>query len=88
MRPRPPPSSPIHSLLDKLRDLQVLLDQPRERIKVLEAYETFIRINRKEKPRECTYALKCEKIFREQLYPEVKKLIREINSIIEEMENK
>ena len=77
---RPSPSIPIHSLLDELRDLQVFLNQPGEKMKLLEAYDHFIKES--DKGRMCTYSLKCKALFETNMYSEVRDRIKSINNLL------
>lgn len=77
---RPSPLSPLHSLLDSLRDFQKRtnnLGGNPGAMNVIEAYDYFAREG--DRGRLCPMALKCQKLFSQEDYQDIKKLIERLS---------
>ena len=74
---RPPSTEPLHTLLEQLEDLRLLL--PR-----VEMYDSFIRAS--EFGRDCQYSKKALLVFSSHDYEPVKALLEKINKTIQEVE--
>jgi hypothetical protein len=69
-----------HDLLEQLEALRVLLNQPHDKINLVEAYNYFLKASGKGK--DCSYAIKCRKLFEEKLQEDVVILIKELYKIV------
>jgi len=83
---RPTSSSPIHQLLDQLRDLQIRMESVdgNSGMNIIEAYDHFIRSSNK--GRACTYSVKCEKLFIDNMYNDIKEHISILQELINSIE--
>ena len=87
MPDRPPPQSLIHLLLDQLRDLQKRMNTTHangEGMNVIEAYDHFTRTSNK--GRACTYSTKCEKLFIDHMYSDIKQYISLLKDLINKID--
>ena len=76
---RPPPSNPIHHLLDHLRELQIRMSNLGGNpagMNVIEAYDYFIRES--DSGRNCPMALKAQKVFFSEDYQDIKEQLKRL----------
>ena len=84
---RPPTSSDLHCLLDVLSDLQARMkstDGTPEGKDILKMYDYFIRSSNK--GRHCTYSYKCEHLFKEHMYSDLRSLVHQIHELFQQID--
>ena len=83
MKNRPPPTEPIHLILDSLSDLierASTHDNKNKKNSMVEKYDYFIRHS--DRGRACTYALKCKQLFVMSDLDDIKKEVEKLVSAI------
>ena len=71
----------MKAFLNKLRELQLVLNQPDQKMKLLEAHSYFQKTGS-----DCKYATKCENLIMKDMYPEVRRLLAELHEMVNKIE--